>query len=140
MGRPLPVLGLPVCLPRGQGGSQPSAGAGSATATGNTGCATASSGAAAVLPGLDANLSAWLHESAPHFEGLARRLVAAHAERMAFLQSAAAAGAESIWWPFTQHANLQVCFVLMTTVDALLKNSKLPNAPLLVSCRSTAAG
>ena len=65
-----------------------------------------------LLPGAglqppDANLQAWLDSTRPQFDQLLTTVQQHHATRLAALQAAAAEGRQILWWPFTQHGNVQ---------------------------------
>lgn len=55
---------------------------------------------------VDAELAAWLSASQPHFDELLALLQRSHAQRLEWLRGAAAGAAATVWWPFTQHAQL----------------------------------
>ncbi|KAF8054954.1 BIO3-BIO1 [Scenedesmus sp. PABB004] len=84
LGEGLPVLALPLCKPPPGGGG----------------------GAGAAGGAVDAHLAAWLEASAPQFDELLALLLDHHERRLAWLAGAARGAAESVWWPFTQHAAL----------------------------------
>lgn len=103
LGHELPVIGLPLCLPRDSNAAQvPSGGGGDGAGLQEGTFEAAADGR------VDANLATWLEASAPDFQKLVRLLRSRHKERLRFLEGAAEAATESIWWPFTQHANVQV--------------------------------
>lgn len=83
------VLGFPECLP-------PPA----ATEAGAAGSA------AQQAQQIDANLAAWLQQSAPHFDALLGLAAGAHAERVRQLAAAAGEARSMLWWPFTQHGSV----------------------------------
>jgi len=84
------VLSFPVCLP------PPTAAEDSAAAQQQGQQAAA----------IDANLAAWLEESAPQFDKLVQLAAAAHQERLARLAAAACEARSMLWWPFTQHGSV----------------------------------
>jgi hypothetical protein len=55
---------------------------------------------------VDPELATWLAASASHFDQLLLLLLEQHQQKLQWLRGAAAAAADSVWWPFTQHAQL----------------------------------
>jgi hypothetical protein len=64
-------------------------------------------GAGAPGGAVDASLAEWLAASGPAFDELLGAVRAAHAERVAWLAAAAGEARRSVWWPFTQHGNVE---------------------------------
>ncbi|KAL4451869.1 hypothetical protein ABPG75_007531 [Micractinium tetrahymenae] len=85
------VLSFPECLP------PPAAAAGAAGSAAQQ---------AQQAQQIDANLAAWLEQSAPQFDALLGLAAAAHAERVRQLAAAAGEARGMLWWPFTQHGSV----------------------------------
>ncbi len=83
------VLGFPECLPPPAAAEAGAAGS-----------------AAQQAQQIDANLAAWLEQSAPHFDALLGLAAGAHAERVRQLAAAAGEARSMLWWPFTQHGSV----------------------------------
>eukprot|EP00873_Tetraselmis_striata_P013035 jgi/Tetstr1/433299/TSEL_022586.t1 len=66
--------------------------------------------------GVDAQLEAWLAQSAPQMDALLQALLAYHGKRVERLQSMAGEARRLLWWPFTQHANISND--LVTVIDS----------------------
>lgn len=87
------VLSFPECLP-----PPPASEAG--------GAGSDAQQAAQQAQQIDANLAAWLEQSAPQFDALLGLAGAAHADRVRQLAAAAGEARSMLWWPFTQHGSV----------------------------------
>lgn len=56
---------------------------------------------------MDASLRQWLIASGPAFGRLLELLQQHHAQRVEWLAAAADEARAKVWWPFTQHGNVQ---------------------------------
>ncbi len=89
-GRPLPLIALPPCAPP----PPPSAAAVAGAGDGSSGQ-------------LDDSLLRWLEESEGAFAELLEVVESEHRRRVEWLAGAADSARETVWWPFTQHGNVE---------------------------------
>lgn len=88
---------------------------------------------------IDANLAAWLEQSAPQFDALLGLASAAHADRVRQLASAAGEARSMLWWPFTQHGSV-ASDAGVTVIDSRAGESFCVYRPSPAEAAGTGAG